>query len=331
MGDPPKLNRRLVGGSRMNAPKGWCPGVLSPMEAEDGLILRIKPHLGRLSPDQCRSIADVAKTYADGTVFLTNRANLQLRGVSKDNHSAVVERLRTAGLVDDSPEAERVRNIMVPPCWQPGHLTEKLACALTQTLVASHLKLPTKFGFAIDLGPKRCLTTAPADIRIEQSPKGIIVRPDGSDHGALVTAETVVPTALALAIWFIESGGVQGDRGRMADHIARVTLPPDFSEPAVASRAAPHPGCHALGWLAGAPMGLMSAETFRALSMLGPIRLTPWRMVLIENMSGAPCLADVITDGSDPRWAEVKAMQPVLDGVAHRAAAMQQSSVQKDA
>ena len=315
----------------MSTPKGWCPGVLSPMKAEDGLILRIKPQLGRLTPDQCQSVADVAKSFADGTVFLTNRANIQLRGVAEENHSAAVKRLQFAGLVDDTAEAERVRNITVPPCWQPGQLTERIGKALTRALIASQLNLPAKFGFAIDLGAQRCLGDVPADIRIEKSAADLLVRPDGSELGTPVTEETVVPTALALAIWFIESGGVRDRRGRMADHVARVALPPDFAVPPLSALPNPTPGCHRLGWLVGAPRGLVSAETFGCLSMLGPIRLTPWRMLLIEDLTGAPCIPGIITESSDPRWRETTQMQQVLDGVAHRASAMQQSSAQKDA
>ena len=30
--------------------KGWCPGALRPMQSGDGLVTRIRPPLGRLTP-----------------------------------------------------------------------------------------------------------------------------------------------------------------------------------------------------------------------------------------------------------------------------------------
>ena len=32
--------------------KGWCPGALRPMQSGDGLVVRIRPRGGRLSPAQ---------------------------------------------------------------------------------------------------------------------------------------------------------------------------------------------------------------------------------------------------------------------------------------
>ena len=37
--------------------KGWCPGALRPMLSGDGLVLRVRPHGGRLSQAQAAGIA----------------------------------------------------------------------------------------------------------------------------------------------------------------------------------------------------------------------------------------------------------------------------------
>ncbi|MFD1807161.1 hypothetical protein ACFSHQ_00890 [Gemmobacter lanyuensis] len=34
--------------------QGWCPGALRPMMSGDGLVVRVRPRLGRLRADQAR-------------------------------------------------------------------------------------------------------------------------------------------------------------------------------------------------------------------------------------------------------------------------------------
>ena len=45
----------------------------------------------------------------------------------------------------------------------------------------------------------------------------------------------------------------------------------------------------------------MRAETLARLADLGPLRLTPWRMLLIEGAGQALALPGLITDPEDPR------------------------------
>ena len=46
--------------------------------------------------------------------------------------------------------------------------------------------------------------------------------------------------------------------------------------------------------------GQMQAETLAALADLGPLRVTPWRMLLIEGAITAPDLPGLITRADDP-------------------------------
>ncbi len=94
---------------------GWCPGALKPMASGDGLILRVKPRGGRLSVDQARGIADVARRLGNGALDLTQRANLQIRGLSEDRLAPALDRLNALGLLDPTPEAEAVRNVVSSP------------------------------------------------------------------------------------------------------------------------------------------------------------------------------------------------------------------------
>ncbi|MDP4032356.1 MAG: precorrin-3B synthase [Pseudorhodobacter sp.] len=296
----------------MKAPiiQGWCPGALRPMLSGDGLVVRLRPHCGRLSSDQAAGIAALARAHGNGVIDLSARANLQLRGVTPAAHPALIEGLRSLGLIDVSAEVEARRNIVVTPFWTVGDGTATLAAGLTQALAGADAPaLPGKFGFALDTGPAPVLRQTAADIRLERQPEGgLIVRADGCAMGAPVTQATAVATALALAHWFVASGGARDGRGRMAAHIARGVAPPAaFTTVRAApwtTHPTPGPGTYPLGQMVGFAFGQMSAETLAALAELGPLRVTPWRLLLIEALTAAPAsapdLTGLITAPDDP-------------------------------
>ena len=66
--------------------KGWCPGALRPMQSGDGLLLRVRPKAGSFSIAELEAIADAASRFGSGEIDLTNRGNLQLRGVSEETY-----------------------------------------------------------------------------------------------------------------------------------------------------------------------------------------------------------------------------------------------------
>ena len=105
------------------------------------------------------------------------------------------------GVIDASPEAESRRNIVVTPFWDRDDGTADLATRLAAILARDDApQTPGKFGYAIDSGAAPVLTGTSADIRIERGAEGgLIVRPDGSDHGAPATPETAPALALDLA------------------------------------------------------------------------------------------------------------------------------------
>ena len=285
--------------------RGWCPGALRPMMSGDGLVLRIRPPLGRLGPEQAMGVALLAARHGNGLIDLSARANLQLRGVSAEGHPALIDGLRGLGLVDDSAGAEARRNIVLTPFWREDDDSQRIAEALAEALTAPGAPdLPGKFGFAVDCGPVPVLTETSADIRLERDAAGgLICRADGAPTGVRVTAKTAAETALSLARWFLDSGGAPQGRGRMARHLAAgIALPPRYSVcPAAEGAEPPRPGSCAQGVLIALEFGQMQAETLAALAEVGPLRLTPWRILLIEGTDRAPALPGLITDPDDPR------------------------------
>lgn len=281
--------------------KGWCPGALRPMQSGDGLVVRVRPFGGRLDAAQTAGLAHLAERHGNGLIDVTSRANLQIRGISDTSHRLLLDGLAQLTLLDPDADTESRRNILVTPFWRDGDETQALAAELEQALADSRLEPPTKFGFAIDDGTSRVLGGSSADVRIERDAAGgLMVRADGARFGRTVTRGEAVSTALAVASWFVTSGG----RGRLATHLATGAALPEAlrgeAEPAPIMAAA-RPGLYPQGAMVGVAFGQMPHATLSRLSACGrPLRMTPWRMVLSEGMRTMPSAAGLITEADDP-------------------------------
>jgi precorrin-3B synthase len=238
-------------------------------------------------------LAKAAADHGNGQIDLTSRANFQLRGVREDALPALLATLVEAGLVDADPAMETRRNLLVAPDWQEGDDTARIARELIARL-GELPDLPGKIGFVIDAGASCSLSGESGDFRIERGQHGgLILRADGHASGAAIEPGEEVDALLALARWFVKSGGQHA--GRMVRHQATL---PSFATGAIppAPPARPLvPGHRVLG----APFGRITAAQLSRLTHADAIRLTPWRMLLVE---GHACTvnADWITDPADP-------------------------------
>lgn len=287
------------------AVKGWCPDAWRPMTAGDGLLVRVKPRLGRLTREQALGLCDAAMTHGNGLIDLTRRANLQIRGVDEQGWRALLDRLLALGLVHADAVTEQRRNILVAPDWQAGDDSHRIASDLLDRL-GELPDLPGKAGFVIDAGQACALRDEAGDFRIERGAGGgLILRADGRDTGASITAGEEADALIALAHWFMASGG--GDAGRMARHGADL---PGWA----AGGAAPAPavtailpGHHGLGTARGVPFGRLEAAVLADLLQTSPVlamRITPWRVLVLEGecFASTPlsCSGGLIADPADP-------------------------------
>ncbi len=93
------------------------PGVLRPWIARDGALIRLRLVGGQLDSEDLRRVVRLAVARADGAVYLTTRANLQLRGMEHAEGQLLpeaVEEIAQTGLFP-APIHDLVRNIIVSP------------------------------------------------------------------------------------------------------------------------------------------------------------------------------------------------------------------------
>lgn len=280
--------------------KGWCPGAWTPMMSGDGLIVRVRPQRAALSAEQAAGLCDLALRYGSGVIDLTNRANLQIRGVAEADHEPLLQALAGLALLDADPALEKRRNILTAPFWQRGDRTARLARLVTEALPRLP-DLPAKVGIAVDTGPAPILVDDPADFRFERSAKGLILRADGCARGRGVTDATAVEALVEMAGWFAEHRTEA--RRRMAQVLCAASLPKEWVTTPPKSRAPrPVPGQMDMGALVGAAFGQIDAQALldvMAARADRGIRITPWRMLLLEG-SEMPENGAFVTDPADP-------------------------------
>ncbi len=92
-----------------------CPGLYRIVPAKDGGLCRLRVPLGRLTAAGARAVAEAAARHGNGIIEVTNRANLQLRGIRPTDETALAALLLGAGLGPRHPETDDVRNVMIAP------------------------------------------------------------------------------------------------------------------------------------------------------------------------------------------------------------------------
>ena len=286
--------------SGQNQIKGWCPGAYRPMLSGDGLIVRIRPRLGRLTAQQTLGLCAIAQAEGNRIIDLTSRANLQIRGIKEARHDAVLSNLHALGLLDDTPECEARRNIVVTPLWQPDDLSNRLHDALCARL--NELPdLPAKMGIAIDAGPAPILSQTSADFRFERTADGaLMLRLDGLSRGRLIDEATAIDALCEMAQWFVDT---ESGARRMAGHVAMHAPDADWMS---ALPAAPigrlTPGIAHNAATLGVAFGALDAGTLTTLindSDATALRVTPWRLFILENATVTDAYDFIITP-NDP-------------------------------
>ncbi|MCA0179285.1 MAG: nitrite reductase [Actinobacteria bacterium] len=147
-----------------------CPGAYRPWPAEDGWLVRLRLVGGRISKRSLSALSAVAQEFGDGRVYLTGRANLQVRafpGSSAGLSESALAALRGTGLLP-SRTHELARNIMLSP--QSGLAGGRadlrfLAADLDRLICVDPVlaALPGRFLFVLDDG-RGDLLDRPADL-----------------------------------------------------------------------------------------------------------------------------------------------------------------------
>ncbi|AET91020.1 precorrin-3B synthase [Burkholderia sp. YI23] len=289
-----------------------CPGLMRIVPARDGGLARLRLVGGALSAHAARAVARAARECGSGVIEVTNRANLQLRGIRDDAHAALVDIALDAGLGPAAASGDDIRNLMLSPLASDG--TRALAAILIAAMQADAAlhALSPKFALQLDGGERLAMLDHPHDLWLSSIDGGarfafgLAGTPQQPALGAIAAGAlvTFVPGILRAFLAM-----ARPEENRMRDLLARIgtarfLAPFAFDTgletwqrvPADASlRLGAHEEPQRATWYAGAqtPLGRLDASTLDALADLadehaqGRLSMTPWQSVLIAGIAPA--------------------------------------------
>jgi precorrin-3B synthase len=298
-----------------------CPGLYRIVPSLDGGICRIKLPFGRLSAAQLRALAGLAAAHGLPDIEVTNRANVQIRGVHDGADEALIAGLIEAGLAPKSSGADDVRNVMVSPFLglDPNAILDvsELARRVLTRLEneTRYHALSPKFSIQIDGGEEIAMLQHPNDIWFSAITEdrfafGFAGVPGERTAGSVAfsAAEDALFTLLDHFIGRIDSLNGKGEKITRMRHLLvdedAAVLAMHLSTTVTSvhdwHRDAPMPlghigarrqsdGCFVLGGVP--PLGRVSQEMMLGLSQLaddcsgGEIRLTPWQSVMLPHLT----------------------------------------------
>lgn len=269
-----------------------CPGALQLHEAADGPLARIRLPGGMISATQLAALADAATRLGSGTLELTGRGNVQIRGIT--NAGAVAETVAAAGLLPSATH-ERVRNIVASPLSgrvgggaDVRPLVADLDAAIRDEPALA--ELPGRFLFTLDDG-RGDVSGLGADVGAHMVDGGAILLLAGRRTGVRVSASKVVEILVAVAVRFTVTRGSAWriselddvaqlwPGAELGDGFAPVTRPP-------VGWIQQDDGRVALG--AAVPLGVLPARVAEYLAAVeAPLVITPWRSVLVCDLDEA--------------------------------------------
>lgn len=278
-----------------------CPGVWRPWQADDGLLVRIRLIGGVLPTTALHRLCEVARRYADGGIYLTRRANLQLRGLPGDNGRLthdVASAIESTGLVPTRTH-ELVRNLLASPQTglAGGRVDLRPVVARLDTLLCASPRLgllPGRFLFTLDDGRGDLLTRLTGEGRRGTdlgcvALDGETVQLRVGDHwGDVVPTGDVADRLTDLAAQFLDARGAGADAPWHIRELGRPLQVPLPADPRIPAAAPPLPyGKVPGGEHVSAKGGVLDPDDVQALleraAAVPHVVITPWRGVLVPS------------------------------------------------
>jgi precorrin-3B synthase len=291
-----------------------CPGLMRIVPARDGGLARLRLAGGELTADAARAVADASRRCGSGVIEVTNRANLQLRGIRDDAHAELIAIALDAGLGPSSAQGDDLRNLMLSPL--ASNDTRALAADIVDAMQRDPAlqALSPKFALQLDGGEPLAMLDHAHDVWLAAVDDdhtryafgfagSVPYRVEDSPASGVIGREHVVPFVMRVMHTFLAMASQ--DEKRMRDLLRRVCVT-DFItrlrfDIAHASewRRAPVDASLRLGAHAheaymyvGAQthLGRLDADTLEALANLtstharSRMLMTPWQSVLIPGI-----------------------------------------------
>jgi precorrin-3B synthase len=141
--------------------RGACPGLSAPMPTGDGLLVRFVP-ADAIPPDAFIALCAAARAHGNGTMEVTARGSLQVRGLTPVSAPLFASEVARLDIADGVP-------VLTGPLRDEADAiidANGLAAELRQAIAHAHLALAPKVSVIVDGGGSLHLDAVSADIRL---------------------------------------------------------------------------------------------------------------------------------------------------------------------
>lgn len=314
--------------------RGACPALAAPMQTGDGLLVRLNPVAGGLSPKSMIGLAESALRHGNGIMEVTARGSLQIRGLTPDSARLLATEVDALGIAVRTGvpvETGPLAGIDPYEIADPRPLAERIRVAVEEAGLTP--RLGPKVSLVVDGGGQLMMDALTADVRLKavRADNDIVwsVLVAGDGRNAKVLAEVDADAARDIAVAALRMVAEKGREAHTRDLSDRQLAslagwhsfapPSGRTERGAIEHNRPSIGLFDLnnGTAIGIalPYGSMPADKIIGLSQralaLGTteIRLAPGRALLFLGQPAAANLPlgdtaanlGFVTDASDPR------------------------------
>ena len=196
--------------------RGACPALSAPMATGDGLLVRVNPLAGEISPKALIGLCESAQRHGNGIVEVTARGSIQIRGLTAESAPLLADEVNTLGIsartgvpVDTSPLA----GIDPSEIADPTSLAAAIRTAIAAAGFASHLG--PKVSVVVDGRGSIGLGAIMADVRlvaVDESRWRLSV--GGDEKAATFIGQSDAEAACSATVAILQSVAALGLQGR---------------------------------------------------------------------------------------------------------------------
>lgn len=147
--------------------RGACPALSAPMQTGDGLLVRLNPVAGGLSPQALIGLCDAAAAYGNGVVEVTARGSVQIRGLtlaSAGLFAKAVDRLGIAVCTGVPVQTGVLAGLDPDEIADPTRLVDMVRTGIAKAGLEA--RLGPKVSVVVDGGGRTALDEVAADVRL---------------------------------------------------------------------------------------------------------------------------------------------------------------------
>ncbi|RWX63406.1 precorrin-3B synthase [Mesorhizobium sp. M4B.F.Ca.ET.089.01.1.1] len=148
--------------------RGACPALSAPMQTGDGLLVRLNPVAGGLTPKSLIGLGESALRHGNGIMEVTARGSLQIRGLTAESArllAAEVDALGIAVRTGVPVETGPLAGIDPQEVADPRPLAERIRAAVEEAGLTP--RLGPKVSVVVDGGGQLTMDAVTADVRLE--------------------------------------------------------------------------------------------------------------------------------------------------------------------